>query len=117
MSCPCHVQVYKQGLKSYRDLPLRLFEFGYCHRNEPSGSLHGMMRVRAFVQDDGHIFCTLEQVKSEVAAFIVQLFKLYADFGFTEIEVKLSTRPEKRVGDDAVWDRAEQILAETLAGR
>ena len=114
MSCPCHIQVYKQGLKSYRDLPLRLFEFGYCHRNEPSGSLHGMMRVRAFVQDDGHIFCTLEQVKSEVAAFMVQLFKLYADFGFTEIEVKLSTRPEKRVGDDAVWDRAEQILAETL---
>lgn len=117
MNCPCHVQVFKQGLKSYRDLPLRLFEFGCCHRNEPSGTLHGLMRVRSFVQDDGHIFCTMQQVESEAAAFLDLLYKLYADFGFTAIEVKLSTRPEKRVGSDALWDRAEQMLQSVLEQR
>ncbi len=114
MNCPGHVQVYKQGLKSYRDLPLRLAEFGSCHRNEPSGALHGLMRVRAFTQDDGHIFCTEEQIQSEVAAFIVLLRKVYADFGFRDVLVKLSTRPAKRVGADAVWDKAEQALLQAL---
>lgn len=114
MNCPCHVQIFKQGLKSYRDLPLRLAEFGCCHRNEPSGTLHGLMRVRAFVQDDGHIFCTLDQVQTETKAFIKQLFNLYNDFGFTDIEVKLSTRPEKRVGDDKLWTKAETILEDVL---
>ncbi|GAB5451785.1 MAG: threonine--tRNA ligase [Halioglobus sp.] len=114
MNCPCHVQVFNQGLKSYRDLPLRLAEFGSCHRNEPSGSLHGIMRVRGFVQDDAHIFCTEEQIQSEVSAFIDFLHEVYADFGFDEVIYRLSTRPEKRVGSDEVWDQAEKALADAL---
>ncbi len=114
MNCPCHVQVFNQGLKSYRDLPLRLAEFGSCHRNEPSGSLHGIMRVRGFTQDDAHIFCTDEQIQPEVAAFIDMLHDVYADFGFDEVIYRLSTRPEQRVGSDADWDRAEMALAEAL---
>ncbi|MCH7741860.1 MAG: threonine--tRNA ligase [Proteobacteria bacterium] len=116
MNCPCHVQVYNQGLKSYRDLPLRLAEFGSCHRNEPSGTLLGLMRVRAFVQDDAHIFCTEEQIQGEVIDFIDVLTDVYRDFGFDEIIFKLSTRPEegKRVGLDADWDRAEKTLADAL---
>lgn len=110
MNCPCHVQIYNQGLKSYRDLPLRMAEFGSCHRNEPSGTLHGLMRVRNFVQDDAHIFCTEAQIQSEVSAFIDLLFEVYKDFGFTEINIKLSTRPEQRVGSDEVWDKAENAL-------
>ncbi|NQX88269.1 MAG: threonine--tRNA ligase [Halioglobus sp.] len=114
MNCPCHVQVFNQGLKSYRDLPLRLAEFGSCHRNEPSGSLHGIMRVRGFVQDDAHIFCTDEQVQQEVSAFIEFLHTVYADFGFEEIIYRLSTRPEQRVGSEGDWDRAEKALAVAL---
>jgi len=117
MNCPGHIQIFNQGLRSYRDLPLRLAEFGSCHRNEPSGALHGIMRVRAFVQDDAHIFCTEAQVLPETAAFIDLLEKIYADFGFTDILVKLSTRPDKRIGSDAVWDRAEAALAEALAAK
>ena len=112
MNCPCHVQVYNQGLKSYRELPLRLAEFGACHRNEPSGALHGIMRVRGFVQDDAHIFCTEEQMQAESADFIRLTQKVYEDFGFTDIELKLSTRPEQRVGSDEQWDRAEKALAD-----
>ena len=114
MNCPCHVQVFNQGLKSYRDLPLRLAEFGSCHRNEPSGPLHGIMRVRSFTQDDGHIFCTEDQIQSEVAEFIDFLHEVYAEFGFDEIIYRLSTRPEQRVGSDKDWDRAEEALAEAL---
>lgn len=114
MNCPGHVQIFNQGVKSYRDLPLRIAEFGSCHRNEPSGALHGLMRVRAFVQDDAHIFCTEEQIQDEAGAFIDLLRKVYADFGFEQILIKLSTRPEKRIGDDAVWDRAEAALKATL---
>ncbi|MCR9103812.1 MAG: threonine--tRNA ligase [Gammaproteobacteria bacterium] len=114
MNCPCHVQVFNQGLKSYRDLPLRLAEFGSCHRNEPSGSLHGIMRVRGFVQDDAHIFCTEEQIQPEVSAFIDFLHAVYADFGFSEVIYRLSTRPEQRVGTDSDWDRAEKALADAL---
>ncbi|MHB8415782.1 MAG: threonine--tRNA ligase [Acidiferrobacteraceae bacterium] len=110
MNCPAHVQVFNRGLRSYRDLPVRLAEFGSCHRNEPSGALHGLMRVRHFVQDDAHIFCTEEQVQEEVSAFIDLLFKVYADFGFHEIQTKLSTRPAKRVGSDLIWDKAELAL-------
>jgi threonyl-tRNA synthetase len=110
MNCPCHVQVYNQGLKSYRDLPLRLAEFGSCHRNEPSGTLHGLMRVRNFVQDDAHIFCTEKQIQQEVSVFIDLLFEVYRDFGFDKIIIKLSTRPENRVGGDDVWDKAETAL-------
>ena len=110
MNCPCHVQIYNQGLKSYRDLPLRMAEFGSCHRNEPSGTLHGLMRVRNFVQDDAHIFCTEDQIQSEVSAFIDLLFEVYEDFGFKEILIKLSTRPEERVGSDEIWDKSEQAL-------
>ena len=110
MNCPCHIQVYNQGLKSYRDLPLRLAEFGSCHRNEPSGTLHGLMRVRNFVQDDAHIFCTEDQIQPEVSAFMDLLFQVYGDFGFTEVQLALATRPEKRVGSDAGWDKAEQAL-------
>ncbi|TAN51093.1 MAG: threonine--tRNA ligase [Methylococcaceae bacterium] len=110
MNCPCHVQIFNQGLKSYRELPIRMAEFGSCHRNEPSGTLHGLMRVRNFVQDDAHIFCTEEQIQPEVSAFIDLLFEVYRDFGFTEVLVKLSTRPANRVGDDAVWDKAEHAL-------
>jgi threonyl-tRNA synthetase len=114
MNCPCHVQVFNQGLKSYRDLPLRLAEFGSCHRNEPSGSLHGIMRVRSFTQDDGHIFCTEDQIQPEVAEFIDFLHEVYADFGFDDIIYRLSTRPLQRVGSDKDWDRAEKALAEAL---
>jgi len=114
MNCPCHVQVFNQGLKSYRDLPLRLAEFGSCHRNEPSGSLHGIMRVRGFTQDDAHIFCTEEQIQPEVSQFIDMLHEVYADFGFSEVIYRLSTRPEQRVGSDADWDRAEAALAQAL---
>ena len=110
MNCPCHVQIYNQGIKSYRDLPIRLAEFGSCHRNEPSGTLHGLMRVRNFVQDDAHIFCTENQIQDEVSSFIDMLFDVYKDFGFEEVIVKLSTRPENRVGDDCVWDKAETAL-------
>lgn len=114
MNCPCHVQVYNKHLHSYRELPLRLAEFGSCHRNEPSGALHGLMRVRNFTQDDGHIFCTEAQVAEEVAAFHQLVIDVYRDFGFDEVLVKLSTRPEQRVGDDAVWDRAEAALEQVL---
>ena len=114
MNCPCHVQIFNQGLKSYRDLPLRMAEFGACHRNEPSGALHGIMRVRGFTQDDAHIFCTEEQVKKEAADFIKLTLKVYGDFGFTDIAMKLSTRPAKRVGSDELWDRAEGALVEAL---
>ena len=114
MNCPCHIQVFNQGLKSYRDLPLRLAEFGSCHRYEPSGSMHGLMRVRSFVQDDGHIFCTENQIQSEVAAFMELLFRVYKDFGFDEVILRLSTRPEKRVGSDDLWDDAEQALKKAL---
>ncbi|MDG2018973.1 MAG: threonine--tRNA ligase [Porticoccaceae bacterium] len=114
MNCPCHVQVFNQGLKSYRDLPMRLAEFGSCHRNEPSGSLHGIMRVRSFTQDDGHIFCAEDQIQSEVLEFIDALHDVYADFGFDEIIYRLSTRPEQRVGSDESWDRAEKALGEAL---
>jgi threonyl-tRNA synthetase len=114
MNCPCHIQIFNQGLKSYRDLPLRMAEFGSCHRNEPSGTLHGLMRLRGFTQDDAHIFCTEDQIQSEVATFIDLLFNVYADFGFNEIIIKLSTRPENRVGSDAVWDKAEHALEQAL---
>jgi len=114
MNCPCHVQVFNQGLKSYRDLPLRLAEFGSCHRNEPSGSLHGIMRVRGFTQDDAHIFCTESQIQPEVSRFIDFLHGVYHDFGFDDVIYRLSTRPEQRVGTDEDWDRAEQALAEAL---
>ncbi len=114
MNCPCHVQVFNQGLKSYRDLPLRLAEFGSCHRYEPSGSMHGLMRVRSFTQDDGHIFCTEDQVQDEVSVFIDLVYQVYQDFGFDEIILRLSTRPEQRVGEDEVWDQAEAALTEAL---
>ncbi|MBU6459727.1 MAG: threonine--tRNA ligase [Proteobacteria bacterium] len=114
MNCPCHVQVFRQGTKSYRDLPVRLAEFGSCHRNEPSGTLHGLMRVRNFTQDDAHIFCREEQIQEEVSVFIDLLHRVYRDFGFDEVLVKLSTRPEKRVGEDALWDKAEAALSQAL---
>jgi len=114
MNCPGHIQIFNNALHSYRELPLRLAEFGSCHRNEPSGSLHGLMRVRGFTQDDAHIFCTEEQIKDEVAQFIVMLFKAYQDFGFKDVLVKLSTRPEKRVGSDETWDKAEAALKAAL---
>jgi threonyl-tRNA synthetase len=114
MNCPAHIQIYNQGLKSYRDLPLRLAEFGSCHRNEPSGTLHGIMRVRNFTQDDGHIFCTRNQIQDEVSTFIDLTFSVYKHFGFEDIDIKLSTRPEKRVGSDESWDKAEQALADAL---
>ncbi|HAN55127.1 MAG TPA: threonine--tRNA ligase [Betaproteobacteria bacterium] len=114
MNCPGHVQIFNHGLRSYRDLPLRMAEFGSCHRNEPSGSLHGLMRVRGFTQDDAHIFCTEDQVQVEVSDFIVMLQAVYADFGFNDMLVKLSTRPEKRIGSDADWDKAEAALAAAL---
>ncbi len=114
MNCPGHVQIYKQGLKSYRDLPMRLAEFGSCHRNEPSGTLHGIMRVRNFVQDDAHIFCTIDQIQDEVSKFIDLTFQVYKHFGFEDIDIKLSTRPEKRVGSDEDWDKAEASLSEAL---
>jgi threonyl-tRNA synthetase len=114
MNCPCHIQVFNQGLKSYRDLPLRLAEFGSCHRFEPSGSMHGLMRVRSFTQDDAHIFCAEEDIQNEVAAFMKLLFGVYRDFGFDEIILRLSTRPAKRVGSEEMWDRAEGSLRQAL---
>ncbi len=114
MNCPCHVQVFNQGLKSYRDLPLRLAEFGSCHRFEPSGSMHGLMRVRSFTQDDAHIFCAESAIQEEVAQFMELLFQVYKDFGFDEIILRLSTRPEKRVGSDEMWDKAEEALRQAL---
>jgi len=114
MNCPCHIQIFNQGLKSYRDLPIRMAEFGSCHRNEPSGTLHGLMRVRNFVQDDAHIFCTEGQIQDEVSTFIDLLFEVYKDFGFNEIIIKLSTRPENRVGSDEDWDKAEKALEVAL---
>ncbi|MSR15963.1 MAG: threonine--tRNA ligase [Gammaproteobacteria bacterium] len=116
MNCPGHVQIFNQGLKSYRDLPIRLAEFGSCHRNEPSGALHGLMRVRSFTQDDAHIFCTEAQIQVEVASFIKLLRAVYADFGFHEVQIKLSTRPAKRVGKDETWDKAEAALEQALNG-
>ena len=115
MNCPGHVQIFNQGLKSYRDLPIRMAEFGSCHRNEPSGSLHGLMRVRGFTQDDAHIFCTEDQIESEVTSCIRMVYDIYSTFGFTDIYVKLSTRPENRIGSDEMWDRAEAGLAAALA--
>ncbi len=117
MNCPCHIQVFNQGLKSYRDLPLRLAEFGSCHRDEASGTLQGLMRVRGFVQDDAHIFCAESQIQSEVSIFTDLLFEVYKDFGFEEVLIRLSTRPEQRVGSDEVWDKAEQALADALAAK
>ncbi|MDT8893782.1 threonine--tRNA ligase [Halomonas sp. I1] len=114
MNCPGHVQVFNSGLRSYRELPVRYGEFGGCHRNEPSGALHGIMRVRAFTQDDGHVFCTEEQIESEVTSFHRQALQVYSDFGFEDIAVKIALRPEKRLGDDAVWDRAEEALRGAL---
>jgi threonyl-tRNA synthetase len=117
MNCPCHIQIYNQGLKSYRDLPLRLAEFGSCHRNEQSGALHGLMRVRGFTQDDAHIFCSEDQIQAEVAVFIDLLHKVYADFGFKDIQYRLSTRPASRIGSDEAWDKAEHALEQALNGK
>ncbi len=117
MNCPCHVQIFNQGLRSYKDLPIRLSEFGSCHRNEPSGTLHGLMRVRNFVQDDGHIFCSEDQVQSEVSNFIDLVFDVYKTLGFEKISIKLSTRPEKRVGSDEVWDKSEKALQDALENK
>ena len=114
MNCPGHIQIYKSDLRSYRDLPLRYGEFGQCHRNEASGALHGLMRVRGFTQDDGHIFCTEDQIQAECVAFTAQLQKVYSDFGFAEVQYKVATRPDKRIGADALWDKAEQALMESL---
>jgi len=114
MNCPCHIQVFNQGLKSYKDLPIRLAEFGSCHRNEPSGALHGLMRVRNFTQDDAHIFCTEEQIQEEVSTFIDLVFEVYKTFGFDEIIIKLSTRPEQRVGSEEIWDKSEEALTKAL---
>ena len=114
MNCPGHIQIFNSALHSYRDLPLRLAEFGSCHRNEPSGALHGLMRVRGFTQDDAHIFCTEEQIESEVSDFIEMLYRAYKDFGFSDVLVKLSLRPEKRVGSDETWDKAEAALEAAL---
>ncbi len=114
MNCPCHVQIFNQGIKSYRDLPIRFAEFGCCHRNESSGSLHGLFRVRSMVQDDGHIFCTEDQIEAEVAYFMQNAFEVYSTFGFTDIQVKIATRPEQRIGSDEIWDKAERALADAL---
>ena len=114
MNCPGHVQVFNQGLHSYRDLPIRYGEFGACHRNEPSGALHGILRVRGFTQDDGHIFCTEDQIEAEVTAFHQQALKVYSDFGFEDIQIKIALRPDSRLGDDATWDKAEDSLRSAL---
>jgi threonyl-tRNA synthetase len=114
MNCPGHVQVFNQGLHSYRDLPIRYGEFGSCHRNEPSGALHGILRVRGFTQDDGHIFCTEDQIEAEVTAFHRQAMQVYADFGFSDVQLKIALRPEPRLGDDATWDKAEAALRAAL---
>ncbi|MDO5505680.1 MAG: threonine--tRNA ligase [Pseudoxanthomonas suwonensis] len=116
MNCPGHVQIFNQGLHSYRDLPIRYGEFGSCHRNEPSGALHGILRVRGFTQDDGHVFCTEDQVEQEVADFHRQALKVYGDFGFADIQIKIALRPESRLGDDAIWDKAEDALRSALRG-
>ena len=115
MNCPCHVMIYRQGIKSYRDLPLRMAEFGACHRNEPSGALHGIMRVRAFTQDDAHIFCTEGQINAETAAFCALLRSVYEDFGFTDVRIKFSDRPAQRAGSDELWDKAEAALRDACA--
>jgi len=115
MNCPGHVQIFKQGLHSYRDLPIRYGEFGACHRNEPSGALHGILRVRGFTQDDGHVFCTEDQIEAEVTAFHRQAMKVYGDFGFTDVQLKIALRPEPRLGDDATWDKAENALRSALS--
>ncbi|MBP3194955.1 MAG: threonine--tRNA ligase [Cardiobacteriaceae bacterium] len=117
MNCPGHIQIFNQGLRSYRELPIRYAEFGICHRNEPSGTLHGIMRVRRFVQDDGHIFCSENQIKSEIERCCQMVYEVYQDFGFNEVELALSTRPEKRVGSEEIWDKAEQALKEALEGQ
>lgn len=114
MNCPGHIQIFNSAVRSYRDLPIRYGEFGACHRNEPSGSLHGLMRVRGFTQDDGHIFCTEDQILSECTAYTKLVQKVYADYGFTDISYKIATRPEKRIGDDATWDKAEKALMDAL---
>jgi threonyl-tRNA synthetase len=114
MNCPGHVQIYNSDMRSYRDLPLRYGEFGQCHRNEPSGALHGIMRVRGFTQDDGHIFCTEEQIQGEVTAFHQQAMRVYKDFGFSEISIKIALRPDSRIGSDETWDRAEETLRSAL---
>jgi threonyl-tRNA synthetase len=114
MNCPGHVQIYNSGMRSYRDLPLRYGEFGQCHRNEPSGALHGIMRVRGFTQDDGHIFCTEDQIQEEVKAFHEQAMRVYKDFGFSEISIKIALRPDNRIGSDETWDRAEETLRSAL---
>jgi threonyl-tRNA synthetase len=114
MNCPGHIQIYNSDLRSYRDLPLRYGEFGNCHRNEASGALHGLMRVRGFTQDDGHIFCTEDQILDECVAFTAQLQKVYSDFGFNEVQYKVATRPQQRIGSDEIWDKAEQALMESL---
>jgi threonyl-tRNA synthetase len=116
MNCPGHIQIYNAGLRSYRDLPLRYGEFGQCHRNESSGALHGLMRVRGFTQDDGHVFCTEEQIAPEVVAFHAQAMKVYEDFGFENIDVKIALRPDNRIGSDEVWDQAEEALRSALRG-
>ena len=117
MNCPGHIQLYNQGLKSYRDLPLRIAEFGVVHRNEPSGTLHGLMRARRFTQDDAHVFCTDDQLQAEVATLIDMVFETYRDFGFTDIALALSLRPDKRVGSDALWDKGEAALGQGAAGQ
>ena len=114
MNCPCHVQIFKQGIKSYKDLPLRMAEFGCCHRNEPSGALHGLMRLRSFVQDDAHIFCTEQQIISETSNFCNLLMEIYKDFGFEDITIKFSDRPLNRAGNDNVWDQAEKSLIDAV---
>ncbi|GAM63449.1 threonyl-tRNA synthetase [Vibrio ishigakensis] len=114
MNCPGHLQIFNQGLKSYRDLPYRMAEFGLVHRNEPSGSLHGLMRVRSFTQDDAHVFCTEEQILQEVSSCIEMVFDTYSTFGFENVDIKLSTRPEQRVGSDEIWDKAEKALEDAL---
>ena len=114
MNCPCHVQIFKQGIRSYKELPLRMSEFGCCHRNEPSGALHGLLRVRAFTQDDAHIFCTESQIKDETEKFCSLLTEIYKDFGFDDIKIMFSDRPEKRAGDDKTWDQAENSLLNAI---
>ena len=114
MNCPCHVQIFRQGIKSYKELPLRMSEFGSCHRNEPSGALHGLMRVRAFIQDDAHIFCTEEQIVSETESFCKLLMDVYADFGFNDVKIKFSDRPEVRAGSNDVWDKSEKALKDAV---
>ena len=114
MNCPCHVQIFRQGIKSYKDLPIRMAEFGSCHRNEPSGALHGLMRLRAFTQDDAHIFCTEKQITKETVSFCNLLMEIYKDFGFEEVRIKFSDRPKNRSGSNQVWDLAEKSLIDAV---